>query len=313
MNEIFLTFIELMESQTIISYVIILFYGLLVGSFLNVVIYRLPIMMNLDYIQSIKDGTELPNDVLTSKMSEEEKKEFYAMEKMKGMNLSFPRSRCGNCGYNIPIWFNIPVISYLMLSGKCKSCSQSYSPRYLLVELLVGLFWCFSFYIFGATIDFLIITLVFTGLIASFFIDLEHKLLPDSITFAGLFAGLYFNITSDNAFVTPESSIMGVIFGYLVITAVVKGYEKIRGIGMMMGDGDLKLYAMCGAWIGLYNLTFLVLLSTIIGLIQFAALLPIIKNMKKFQLPFGPAILITFFIFIYFNDFVLTTLSNLGY
>ena len=155
MNEIFLTFIELMESQTIISYVIILFYGLLAGSFLNVVIYRLPIMMNLDYIQSIKDGTELPNDVLTSKMSEEEKKEFYAMEKMKGMNLSFPRSRCGNCGYNIPIWFNIPVISYLMLGGKCKSCSQSYSPRYLLVELLVGLFWCFSFYIFWSDNRFL--------------------------------------------------------------------------------------------------------------------------------------------------------------
>jgi len=313
MTEIYSTFIEFMAAKSFFAYAIIIFYGLLIGSFLNVVIYRLPIMMNIDYIQSIKEGTELPDDVLTSKMSESEKKEYYEMQEMKGMSLSVPRSRCGSCGYDIPIWYNIPVISYLMLGGKCKACKQSYSPRYLLVELLIGAVWCFSFHKFGATLDFLLITSVVTGLIASLFIDLEHKLLPDPITFSALFAGLLYNITSENAFVTAEQSILGVIVGFLVISFIVKGYEKLRNIGMMMGDGDLKLYAMCGAWFGLYNLTFLVLISTIIGLLQFLLLLPFVKKLQKHQLPFGPAILVTFFGFIYFNDCVMNTLKSMGY
>lgn len=313
MAEVFSTFIEFMEAQSVWSYIIILFYGLLVGSFLNVVIYRLPIMMNLEFLEMIKDVTELPDDTITSKMSKEEKKEYDDMMSMKGMSLSFPRSRCGNCGYKIPMWYNIPVISYLMLGGKCKSCKESYSPRYLLVELLIGLFWCASFYLLGATVDFLIITGVATALIASLFIDLEHKLLPDSITFAGMFAGLYYNISSPNAFVTAESAVLGVIVGYLAITGIVKGYEKLRGIGMMMGDGDLKLYAMCGAWVGLYNLTFLILISTIIGLLQFALLLPFVKKMKEYQLPFGPAIIVTFFAFIYFNPEVIGFINQLGF
>lgn len=312
MFEVFFTFIEFMEDQSVWSYIIILFYGLLVGSFLNVVIYRLPIMMNLEFLEMIKDVTELPDDTITSQMSKEEKKEYDDMMSMKGMSLSFPRSRCGNCGYKIPMWHNIPVISYLILGGKCKSCKESYSPIYILVELLIGLFWCISFYLLGATVDFLIITGVATALIASLFIDLEHKLLPDSITFAGMFAGLYYNISSPNAFVTAESAVLGVIFGYLIITGIVKGYEKLRGIGMMMGDGDLKLYAMCGAWVGLYNLTFLVLISTIIGLLQFAILLPFVKKMKEYQLPFGPAIIVTFFAFIYFNSEVVGFINQLG-
>ena len=313
MSEIFTTLMSVMESGSLLSYIIILSYGLLIGSFLNVVIYRLPVMMNLDYIQSIKDGTELPDEVLTSKMSIKEKEDYYKMLEMKGMTLSIPRSRCGSCGYKIPVWHNIPVFSYIFLRGKCNSCKQSYSPRYLLIEALIGLVFCFSFYTFGATTDFLLITGVVTALIASFFIDLDHKLLPDSITFSSLFAGLFYNITSTNGFVTAESSIYGAVFGFLIIYSAVKGYEKLRNIGMMMGDGDLKLYAMCGAWFGLYNLTFIIVLSTLIGLLQFVVLTPFVKNIKEFQLPFGPSILIVFFAFIFFNNYMLGFINYLGF
>jgi len=311
MQEIFYTFMDILNEKTIVSYSIVLIFGLLIGSFLNVVIYRLPVMMNLEFLESIKDVTSLSDETITSKMSPEEKNEYNTMMSMKGINLSFPRSRCGACNQKIKMWHNIPVISYLMLRGKCSSCSIHYSPRYLFIELFIGLFWCFSFYQFGLSIEFLIITPVFTALIASLFIDLDHKLLPDSITYASLFAGLFYSTASEMALTTPQYAILGVILGYLGIFIVVKTYEKLRGIGMMMGDGDLKLYAMCGAWIGFYNLSYLILLSTVLGLLQFLLLTPFLKNIKNHELPFGPAILVSLFFFIYFNEYTMNTFGSI--
>lgn len=304
MSEFFDLFIEYMNTNQIFGYGVILFYGLLIGSFLNVVIYRLPIMMTNEYLNIVKDITELPDDIITSKMSEEEKKEYLEVRRQKDINIAFPSSTCGKCGSKIKIWNNIPVISYLMLGGKCASCETSYSSRYLFVELLVGLFFCFSFYMLGTSFEFIMLTTLFTGLLASAAIDLEHRILPDSITFGGLFLGLYYNTVSNHAFVSPELAITGSVFGFLGIYSFVKLYEKIRGLTIAMGEGDLKLYAMAGAWVGTYDLVFLIVLSTIIGILQFILLIPFKKKLKEYKLPFGPAIIMSLFIFLYFNDYV---------
>lgn len=302
--EVLHNFIFLMSNNMVFAYTIIFIFGLMIGSFLNVVIYRLPIMMNNEYLSIIKEITELPDEVITSKMTKKEKDEYKEMRNMKDMTLAFPSSRCSSCNKKIPIWHNIPILSYLLLKGRCYSCKTPYSPRYLVVEILVGIFWCFSFYMLGATIDFLLITTLFSGLIASLFIDLKHRILPDSITFGGLFLGLYYNTISSNPIVDISSSIEGVVFGYIAIYAFVRGYEKIRNIDIAMGEGDLKLYALCGAWIGFYDLSFLIVLSTLIGLIQFIILIPFKNKLSSYQLPFGPAIIISLFIFVYYGNII---------
>lgn len=311
MLEIFNSFLEMMNTNNIFAYSMVLFYGLLIGSFLNVVIYRLPIMMNNEYLGMIKDITELDDETLTSKMNKEEKEEYYQMRKMKDLTLSFPSSRCCSCGKKIPIWHNIPVLSYLILRGKCHSCKAKYSPLYLFIELAVGLFWCFNFYMFGATIQFLLITLLFTGLIASAAIDFKHRILPDSITFGGLFLGLYYNITQPTAYTSPESAITGVIGGYIIIWSIVKGWEKLRNLDVAMGEGDLKLYAMCAAWVGFSNLWGLFIISALIGLAQFILLLPFKKNLGQYQLPFGPAIIASLGIYLYYPEITNTIISFL--
>lgn len=304
MKEIFSLITENMLLNPVFAYTIVIIYGCLIGSFLNVVIYRLPIMMTLEYLGIIKEITELPDDIITSKMTKEEKKEYNEAMKNKGINLSLPSSRCGACGHKIAIWHNIPVLSYLLLRGKCAYCHKSYSPQYLIIELLVGLFWGYSYYTLGLTLEFIMLTTLFTALIASAAIDLKHRILPDSITFAGLFMGLYYNTVSETPFVNSEEAITGAILGYIVIYGFVKGYEKLRGIDIAMGEGDIKLYAMIGAWIGSYDLIMLVVLSTFIGVLQFIILIPFKKKLKDYQLPFGPAIILSFFLFTYYGDFI---------
>ncbi len=305
MSDILSLFMEFMNRGDIYSYSIVLIYGLFIGSFLNVVVYRLPIMMDKEYIGMVKELTNLPNETITSKMSEEMKNEYDKIEEMGKINLSFPSSRCGSCYKKIPIWHNIPILSYLFLRGKCHSCKESYSPRYLFIEALIGAFWCLSFYMLGATLDFLIITGTATALIASSAIDLKHRILPPQITIMSLFAGLYYNTTSSNAFATPQDAVLGVILGYILVYGLIKGYEKLRNLDTAMGEGDLKLYAMCGAWIGIDNLPFLFMASALIGIFQFLCLLPFKKNLANYELPFGPAIILSLFVFIYFNENVM--------
>lgn len=314
MTELANLFFEFLSNKSLYSYLFILTLGLLIGSFLNVVIYRLPIMINNEYIKMIKDMTELPDDIIISKMTEEEQNDYKKSQSMKDMNLSLPRSRCSNCGYNIPIWQNLPVISYLLLKGKCFFCRKSYSSSYLFVELMIGLFFCFSFYKLGASIDFIIITSVTTALIASFFIDLRHKILPDQITLFGVLAALFYNLYSTNAFITPLESFLGMVIGFLVINTFIKLYEKLRNIGTMMGDGDIKLFALCGAWFGLYNLIFIVIMSCLLGVFIFLCFLIFKKkNIKNYELPFGPYIIIIFFAFVYYYNFMESILLNMGF
>lgn len=304
MFDIFSASIEFFESSPIYAYVMVLAYGLLIGSFLNVVIYRLPIMMDNEYIGIIKGITELPDDVITSKMSEKDKKKYNELRSMENLNLAFPSSRCGACGTKIKMWHNIPVISYLMLGGKCAHCKTKYSPRYLFVELFVGLLWVYIYHTFGMSIETITYITLFTGLTASAFIDAEHRVLPDSITFGGMGLGLLYSIFASNPVITLESAVLGMIAGYMGTYIFVKGYEKLRGLDIAMGEGDMKLYALAGAFVGIENLIYLIVLSTIIGLIQFIILVPFKKKLNEYQLPFGPAIILSIFIFVMYPTFV---------
>lgn len=309
MSDFFSNSLIYMEANPIFAYSIILMYGLFFGSFLNVVIYRLPIMMNNEYLSIIGDITGLSDETITSKMTELEKKEYTEMRAMKDLNLAFPHSRCSSCGKKLSIWQNIPILSYLILRGKCYHCKTSYSPAYLFFELFVGLFWCFSYFTFGLTWDFILIASLFTGLIASAAIDLKYRILPDSITIAGLFMGLYYNTVILDSVVTASGAIEGALAGYLGTYMFVKGYEKIRGLDIAMGEGDLKLYGLCGAWVGITDLVFLIVLSTVIGVLQFIILVPFKNKLSEYQLPFGPAIILSLFIFIFFGNVVTSFLS----
>jgi leader peptidase (prepilin peptidase)/N-methyltransferase len=302
--------VAIMQHNVVFTSIIVLLYGFIIGSFLNVVIYRLPVMMNLEYLNIIKDVTELSDDVITSKMNKDEKKYYDDLVSKSEMTLSKPRSTCGACNGAIPMWHNIPVLSYLILAGKCSKCKSSYSPRYMFVEIFIGALFYITYLQFGLTFEFLAISTLFSALTASALIDYDHKILPDSITFGGLFMGLGYNIMSDGRIVSATESIVGAVVGYLVIWGFVKGYQKIRNIDMAMGDGDLKLYAMCGAWIGLNDLMYLIILSSVIGLLQFISLWIIKKikgvdaNLSEFQLPFGPAIIMALSFYIYIKPII---------
>lgn len=309
MLDFFTATIEFLEISPIFAYSMVFIYGILIGSFLNVVIYRLPIMMDNEYISIIRGITELPDETLTSKMSKKDKEKYYELRQMEELNLSFPSSRCGACGSKIKIWQNIPIISYLILGGKCGACKKSYSPRYLFVELFVGLLWVYIYNQYGLTLETLTYITLFTGLTASAFIDAEHRVLPDSITFGGMGLGLLFAIFAESHHVSIESAVIGMITGYLGTYVFVKGYEKLRRIDIAMGEGDMKLYALAGAFVGIENLIYLIILSTIIGLLQFILLIPFKKKLKEYQLPFGPAIIVAIFIFVMYPDFIAQILA----
>ncbi len=307
--DIFAASIEFFEASPIYAYSMVFIYGLLIGSFLNVVIYRLPIMMDNEYVDIIRGVTELPDEVITSKMSKKDKKKYDELRKMEGLNLAFPSSRCGSCGTKIKMWHNIPVISYLLLGGKCASCKTSYSPRYLFVELFVGLLWVYIYSQYGMTLETATYITLFTGLTASAFIDAEHRILPDSITFGGMGLGLLYSIFAVDSAVSVDSAALGMMAGYLGTYTFVKGYEKLRGLDIAMGEGDMKLYGLAGAFVGIENLIYLIVLSTIIGLIQFIILVPFKKKLNEYQLPFGPAIIVSIFIFVMYPEFVANILT----
>ncbi len=241
--------------------------GLVVGSFLNVVIYRLPKMMEAQW-QS--DYAEFNGEV--SEASEK-------------LSLAFPGSRCPHCGAEIKATQNIPVLSYLALGGKCAVCEAPISIRYPVVETLTALLWVLCGLKFGvsnALAGAMLLTAVLVVLTA---IDLDHQLLPDSLTLPLVWIGLLLNI--DNAFVSLESAVLGAVFGYLCLWAVFWLFKIVTG-KEGMGHGDFKLLAALGAWFGLAALPTIVLLSSVVGAVMGVALIVSGKQDRETPMPFGP-------------------------
>lgn len=245
--------------------------GLVVGSFLNVVIYRLPIMMERDWREQCESlfGTR--------EQSESEIPEPF--------NLIRPRSCCPHCGKLIAAFNNIPVISFLILKGKCKNCGNPISIRYPVVEILSAVLTGTTAVYFGYQIEVLFACMLTWALIILTFIDLEHQLLPDDITLPFLWIGIICNMF--NLYTDIYSSITGVIIGYGLLWLIFIIFKFITG-KTGMGYGDFKLTAMLGAWLGWQLLPVVILISSLLGAIFGIFLVLFSGHDRKIPIPFGP-------------------------
>ncbi|MFT5644191.1 MAG: leader peptidase (prepilin peptidase)/N-methyltransferase [Janthinobacterium sp.] len=242
-------------------------FGLLIGSFLNVVIYRVPKMMQREsdnYVAS-ESGLPLPHE--------------------DRFNLMLPRSNCPHCGHQITALENIPLLSYLALRAKCSACKAPIPARYPVVELLAGALSALLVWRFGSGWTGLA-TLLFTYcLIAMTFIDIDTQLLPDDLTFPLLWAGLLVNL--DATFVPLHDAVIGAAAGYLVLWAIYWVFKLVTG-KEGMGYGDFKLLAALGAWLGWAMLPTIILLSSLVGAIVGISLIIFTKHGRDQPIPFGP-------------------------
>lgn len=243
------------------------FLGLVVGSFLNVVIHRLPKMMEKEWADNCLElqGKEIPSS------------EKYS--------LVAPRSSCPQCGHKITALENIPVISYLLLKGKCKSCKTSISLRYPIIEVLTGILIGLVSWKFGFSITTLAAWIFTLALIVLTFIDLDTQLLPDDITLPLLWLGLLFNQTL--GFTDLKSAVLGAMLGYFILWSVYWIFKIITG-KEGMGYGDFKLLAAIGAWFGWQLLPAVILLSSILGATIGIALIVFGNKNRQSAIPFGP-------------------------
>ncbi len=243
--------------------------GLIVGSFLNVVIHRLPKMMMRDWRLQCHElqGTTATDDDL------------------KPYNLNTPRSRCPGCNHAISAWENIPVISYLFLRGRCKECGQPISIRYPLIEALTALLSALVAWHFGFSWQTAAALLLTWALIPLVFIDLEHQLLPDDITLPLLWLGL--GLSLFGIFTDPGSAIIGAMAGYLSLWSVYILFKLVTG-KEGMGYGDFKLLALFGAWLGWQTIPLIIILSSLVGSIVGITLIILRRHQREIPIPFGP-------------------------
>lgn len=243
--------------------------GLCVGSFLNVVIHRLPKMMEQEWqAQCSELRGEIPSTASPP------------------LSLAQPRSRCPACGHQISALENIPLLSYLfVLKGKCAGCHTPISPRYPIIEALTGLLSAYAAWHFGPTIQCAGALLLIWALVALSAIDLDTQLLPDSITLPLLWAGLAFNLGS--AYTDLGSAVVGAMAGYLALWTVYWLFKLATG-KEGMGYGDFKLLAALGAWLGWQMLPAIILLSSVVGAAVGITLIVATRHGRNIPIPFGP-------------------------
>lgn len=260
--------------------------GLLVGSFLNVVIYRTPVILERDWKDQAREILGIETDAVQADT----------------FNLVVPRSRCRQCNALIRAWQNIPVLSYIMLRGRCAKCAAPISVRYPLIELLTGILTGFLAWKFGASWE-LVGAVIFTwALLALTFIDFDHQLLPDDITLGLLWLGLVFSLGI--VFVSPRDAIIGAISGYLSLWLIFHTFRLLTG-KEGMGYGDFKLFAALGAWLGWQMLPLVILVSSATGAILGGALIALRGRDRAQPIPFGPFLAIAGLIAFLWGDAIL--------
>lgn len=267
-------FIELLQHSPLFFIILCGVLGLMVGSFLNVVIHRIPIMMEREWRAQC---AELNADNTATSSAENISTDRY--------NLIVPRSACPHCAHKISALENIPVISYLFLRGKCKACAVSISIRYPIVEAICGLLSGYVAWHFGFGLAAFAALLFVWMLIALTFIDFDTQLLPDDITLPLLWLGLMFNLA--NTFTDLPSAVVGAIIGYLTLWGVYWLFKLVTG-KEGMGYGDFKLLAALGAWLGWQMLPLMILLSSIVGAAVGITLMIVLRQGRNVPIPFGP-------------------------
>lgn len=266
---------------------ILVWLGLCVGSFLNVVIYRLPVMLRNDWQTQARDilGLTEPEP---------------AAEKF---NLSVPRSRCPACGHQIRWYENIPVLSWLALRGRCSACKTSISWRYPGIELLTMIATLMVAATFGVGPIGVAAIVATWLLIAMIFIDYDTQLLPDQLTYPLLWLGLLTNALWA-AIVPLTDAVIGAAAGYLVLWLTFWGFKLATG-KEGMGYGDFKLLAALGAWMGWQALPGIILLSAVTGLVYALARIALRRQARSEPIPFGPFLATAGWVALLFRDIVL--------
>ena len=251
-------------------------FALMVGSFLNVVIYRLPLMMQRDWHEQCDELSKEPAPDLPEGK----------------FNLVVPRSRCPSCGAPIKAWQNIPVLSYLLLGAQCSKCQASISVRYPLVETLTAILAAICAWHFGFGWEALMAIGLTCVLVVISLIDFDHQIIPDSIVMPLLWVGLTMSLFhplagADTLFISPQDAIVGAVAGYLSLWSVYQLFKLVTG-KEGMGYGDFKLLAALGAWLGWQALPTIILMSAVVGAVIGIALIVFRGRDRQIPIPFGP-------------------------
>jgi leader peptidase (prepilin peptidase) / N-methyltransferase len=259
--------IELFRSEPAIFTGLIFVFGLLIGSFLNVAIHRLPKMLEADWqlqCAELRGERAVP---------------------IRGYNLWTPRSACPSCGHLISALENVPILSWLGLRGRCHSCHASISIRYPLVELLAALLGAAAAWRFGPSLGLVGALAFIWALLTLAFIDFDTTLLPDSLTLPLVWLGLLFNMFG--TYTTLESAVIGAMTGYLSLWLVYWIFKLVTG-KEGMGYGDFKLLAAIGAWLGWQMLPVTILLSSLVGALVGLLMIALVRHDHRVPIPFGP-------------------------
>jgi leader peptidase (prepilin peptidase)/N-methyltransferase len=259
--------IDFLAQEPVIFTGFIFMFGLLFGSFINVVIHRLPKMLEAEWRRQC---AELSGETLA---------EFTPY------NLWVPRSSCPKCGHQITALENIPVLSWLLLRGRCSHCAAPISFRYPLVELIAALLAAGAAIKLGPSMALIGALAFIWALIALAFIDLDTSLLPDSMTLPLLWLGLMFNLFG--TYTSLQSAVIGAIGGYLILWLVYQAFKLATG-KEGMGFGDFKLLSAVGAWLGWQMLPVVILLSSIAGVVSGLLMILLVKHDRRIPIPFGP-------------------------
>ena len=277
-----MTSFDLLASSPLAFAVCALILGLLVGSFLNVVIHRLPTMLERDWQAQAREILKLPPEPAGPTY-----------------NLMVPHSACPHCSHKIRAWENLPIVSYLLLKGRCAGCQAPISKRYPLVELASGVMTAFIAWHFGFGWQAGAFMLLSWGLLAMSLIDADHQILPDALVLPLLWLGLILN--AQGLYASLPDALWGAVAGYLSLWSVYQLFKLITG-KEGMGHGDFKLLAMLGAWGGWQVLPLTILLSSLVGAVLGVIMLKMRNAQTSTPIPFGPYLAIAGWIALLWGD-----------
>jgi leader peptidase (prepilin peptidase)/N-methyltransferase len=267
---------ELFTESPGIFVAVVFAFAMMIGSFLNVVIFRLPLMMQRDWREQCEELAKEPAPDLPEGR----------------FNLVVPRSRCPSCGAPIKAWQNIPVLSYLLLGAQCADCRASISVRYPLVEILTAVLAAICAWRFGFGWEALMAIGMTCTLVAISLIDADHQIIPDAIVIPLLWVGLVMSLChplagSETLFIAPREAIVGALVGYLSLWSVYQVFKLVTG-KEGMGYGDFKLLAALGAWLGWKALPTIILMSAVVGAILGVAMIIFRGRDRQTPIPYGP-------------------------
>ncbi|GAA0790387.1 MULTISPECIES: prepilin peptidase [Pseudomonadati] len=286
MSEFISTFITTMSQYPWLFVAISFIFAATIGSFLNVVIHRLPVMMKREWQSECNYYlNEYHPDIVKQVGEKRLAKPIDAFPEK--YNLMVPGSACPKCKTDIKPWHNLPVLGWLMLKGQCASCHTKISARYPIVELTTGLLVATLAFYFGPTTQFIFASILTFFLVALTGIDLDEMLLPDQLTLPLLWLGLIINL--QGVFASPTDALIGAVAGYLSLWSVFWLFKLATG-KEGMGYGDFKLMAVFGAWLGWQMLPMIILLSSLVGAIIGIAMIATKKLHAGKPIPFGPYI-----------------------